>query len=226
MKTKFLILIVMVMLVMPVLALPTAPSVSSITGGGASFSSTGGSTTCWFRWGGSNQSPEWKTANKTCSGAFSGSQQGSPFYFCQTYYAQACDTTGCSATTKFVSGPSTTVVIPTQLAAPWTNITENNYDIPTIITNIPVPLMWVSPADAVMLLALDAGLFLMFYFVGLWLRQRRVELPVLLFMILLAFLLTPQVGFHWGLSREFAEVAQMACYVCLAGMVVSLFKKG
>ena len=227
MDKRYLFLIILAMLVMPVLAVPTAPSVSAITGGGATFSSTGGSTTCWFRWGAATPTPEWRTANSTCSGGFSGTQQGSPYYPNQQYYAQACDVTGCSSTTPFTSGVPTTVVIPTQLAAPWTNITENNYNIVTVITNIPAPLLWeFQPVEYVIALGLLAALFVMFYFVGLWLRQRRVELPVLLFMILLTFVISPLSGFNWGMPPEFLEVAQMACYVALAGMVVSLFKKG
>ena len=226
MNARFLILILMAMVIVPALAVPGTTTITLISGGNATFTATGASTTCWFQWGNDQTQPEWVTINQTTAGTCTATQYGSPYYPNQKYAVQSCDVTGCGTIATFTSG--TPVPIPqTTFGAILTNISATNYNIPIMISQLPAPLLWeFDPSQTAMGLALMAGLFIMFYFVGLWLRQRRVELPVLLFMILLAFLLTPQAGFNWGLMPEFAEVAQMSVYVCLTGMVVSLFKKG
>jgi hypothetical protein len=167
MDTRYLTLVLLVMLVLPSLAAPTAPTVSLISGGNATFSSTGASTTCWYEWGANNIQPEWKTSNTTTTGTCTGTQYGSPYYPNQKYNVRACDVTGCSAVTPFTSGAATPIVVPT-FGAAFNNITENNYNIITIVSNIPTPLMWeFDPSQTAMMLGVLAALFLMFYFIGL-----------------------------------------------------------
>jgi uncharacterized membrane protein YfcA len=226
MNARILTLILLVMLAVPVLAVPSTPTVSLISGANATFTSTGASTTCWFQWGVNSVTPEWTTINTTTSGTCTGTQYGSPYFPNQNYNVQCCDVTGCSATTPFTSGAATPIP-QTTFGAAWNNITANNYAIPTMITQLPTPLLWeFSPSQTLIGLSIIAAMFLMFYFVGLWLRQRRVELPVLLFMILLTFLISPLSGFGWGMPQEYLEVAQITVYIALTGIVVSLFKKG
>jgi hypothetical protein len=226
MRTNWLIPILILMLVVPALAAPTAPTVSLISGGNATFSSTGAAGTCWFRWGMSAAYPEWKTPNQTTSGTCTQRIYGGPYIPHTNYNAVACDVTGCSAAQAFTSGTNSPIVIPT-LNAVYQNITDNNFDFMVIIANVQVPLLWWnSPTSAAFGLALLAGLSLVFYFIGLWLSQRQVALPVLMFMIILAFVLTPQTGIQTGLPAEFAQVAQVVCYVAITGMLVSLIKKG
>jgi hypothetical protein len=226
MDKRYLVLILIMAMVLPAMAVPTVPVVSLISGGNATFASTGGSGTCWFEWGLNQQSPEWITPNQTCSGAFTAKQYGSPYYPSQNYVVQACDDSGCSATTAFTSGTNPPIVVPT-LGASWSNITSSNYNVINMITNIPTPLLWeFDPASATMGLALLTGIFIAFFWIGLWVRQRRVDLPVLLFMFLLAFFLTPQAGFNWGLPAEFASLMQLIVYAATTGIVVSFFKKG
>lgn len=227
MNSKWSVLVLaLVLVIVPVLAVPATPTVSLIGSNNATFSSTGGSGTCWFRWGVNSVSPEWRTGNQTCSGAFSVVQYGSPYYPSVVYNVKACDDSGCSASAPFTSLATTPLPITTYGTA-YDNITQNNFNVIFIIQALPQPYLWEFPVQMWgMALALLAGLLVAFYFIGLWLRQRKVSAPVIIGMMVLAFFLTPQAGFNWGMPPEMAALAQMVCYAALAGMIMSLFKKG
>jgi hypothetical protein len=228
MKRLFFLLVIILMLVVPALAVPATPTVSNIGNNGATFTSSGATgNVTWFRWGVNQQTPEWSTGNISISGgAFSYTVYGSPYYPSFQYYVVACDTTGCSNAATFTSLP-TTPLPQTTYSVAFDNITQSNFNIFFIITAIPQPYLWVLPIGTTAYgVALMAGLMIGFYFIGLWLRQRKVTVALLLGIISLILFGSSITGFGWGMPPEFLALAQMICYAALAGVVVSLFKKG
>jgi hypothetical protein len=227
MKRLLIVLVLVALLVFPAMAAPAAPSISNIGANGATFTTGAGGATgfCYFRWGTNPTFPEWATPNVTVSGASSATINGMPYLPVTTYYVTVVDSTGMGPSTTFTSGNTTNVPI-TSYGSAFDTITAGNFNITEVVTNLPAPLLFSFPGAQSAGLAIMAGLLMGFYFVGLWLRQRKVGVPVLLFFIAVAFFLTPQAGFNWGMPSEIATLAQWACYVAVTGMILSLIKKG
>ena len=227
MRTNWALALVMLLVIIPTaLAVPTAPSVTQIGSNNATFSSTGGSTTCWFRWGVNSVTPEWVTSNQTCSGAFSAVQYGSPYYPSVVYNVVACDVTGCSASTQFTS-IATTPLPQTTYGVAYDNITQNGFNILFIITAIPQPYFWAFPTVSYQwALTVFCGLLFSIYILGLWLRQRKSGLALLVALMVMPFFVLASAGFNWGIPGVLVILGQLLCSAILAAMILTLMKKG
>jgi len=222
---KLLLSLLIVMLVGSVMAVPTAPVISGITNNAFTATTTGDTAPTWFMWGQNAAAPEWRTVNTS---THSVSYSGSPLMPSTTYYVVAVDSTGASSAATSFSTLAATPIPQTTYGSSLTNITQNNFNLIMVIQQIPVPFLWEFPSSwntNGMGIALCAGLLFGFYFLGLWFRQRKVTGPMILGLIMLAFILTPQTGLTWGLPPEIAMIAQMATYAALTGVLVSLLKK-
>ena len=229
MNARYLILLCAItLLILPALATPTTPTVSLIGSNNATFTSTSGATTCWFRWGVNNVNPEWKTANQTCGSPFSAVQYGSPYYPSVVYYVQACDDSGTCTDPTLASFTSaaTTPLPQTTYGAVYDNITANGFNIIFITQSIATPYFWEFPGLVSYAMSICASLLLAFYFIGLWLRQRKVSVASLLGMMVLAFFISGSAGFGWGMEAAIIALAQMVLYLALAAVIMGLVKKG
>jgi hypothetical protein len=225
-RNAIVILVLLLFVIVPAIAVPSTPTVSAIGNNNVTFASTGGSTTCWFRWGVNSVSPEWITANQTCSGAFTATQYGSPYYPSVGYYVVACDVTGCSASAPFTSLP-TTPLPQTTFGAAYDNITQNGFNIMFIITAIPQPYFWGFPQVSYQwALTVLCGLLFSIYILGLWLRQRKSGLALLVALMVLPFFVLASAGLNWGIPGVLIILGQLLCSAILAGMILTLFKKG
>jgi hypothetical protein len=216
-------------LIIPVFAVPSTPAVANITAAGFNLSTTGDVTTVWFRWGQSQSYPEYTTPNQTATGNDFALIQGSPYFPRQTYYAQACDVSGCSGLSSPIVAVSPTPIPQSTYGNALTNITQSHFNTPNIITALPQPYMWALPSAWQTNgagIALIAAMVFSGYFVGIWLRQRKVVIAVMLGMIIMSFLISPLSGLNWGLPAEWIELAEMLLYASMSGMFFSLLKKG
>jgi hypothetical protein len=222
---RLIILLIALAMIGSVSAAPGAPVITGITSNGFTATSAGATAPLWFMWGGSSTSPGWKTPNTTTDHWI---VKGSPVMPATVYYIKACDSTGtCSAIVTFTTSSQTPIPVST-LGSTLDNITANNFDMMNTITNLPAPYLWGVPAGWTsngMGIALCAGLLFGFYFLGLWFRQRRVTGPMLLGLVVLAFIMTPQTGLNFGMPQEIVMIGQMVTYAALAGVILSLFKK-
>jgi hypothetical protein len=224
-KQLAVVVLFLILIVTPfVLAAPADPTVSLIGNNNATFTSTG-TGNVWFRWGVNSDSPEWKTPNQTAAGAFSATAAGSPYYPSIGYYVKACDDTGCSNAVSFTSLP-TTPLPQTTYGMTYDNITQNGFNVLFIIQGLPSPYFYAFPGLQNLAMALIAGLLFGFYILGLWLRQRKTPVVFMIGIIILAFIISPALGFGWGMPQEMIALAQMLAAGVLAGMLMSLFKKG
>jgi hypothetical protein len=221
---KLIFIILMVALVSCTSAVPAVPTVTGVTNNAFTATAAGHVGTLWFAWGRNSANPEWVTPNTTTD---HWTVKGSPIMPGYTYYVKSCDATGCSATATFTTLAATPITQTTYGNA-LNNVTENNFDIMMVINQIPTPYLWAVPTAWTsngMGIALCAGLLFGFYFLGLWFRQRKVTGPIILGLIVLAFILTPQTGLNFGMPPEIAMLAQMGTYAALAGVILTLFKK-
>jgi hypothetical protein len=221
-------LILITALILPVLAVPTAPTVSLISGANFTATSTGASGTCFFRWGTNQQTPEFKTPNQTTSGTCTYRQYGGAYFPLTAYVIQACDGSGCSSNTAFTSTANTPSPA-TTFSATFNNLTDNNYDIMMVITALPSPYLMVFPANTVSTgfgFLMICALFISFYFVSIWARQRKVSIAAIIGMLVIGFLVNPLNGMNWGMPQEFVTLGQCFCYVAIGGMVFAWWKKG
>ena len=219
--------ILLIILITGAQAIPAAPTVSQVGSNNVTFSSTGATAPAWFVWGVNQQNPEWLTPNQTPSGgAYTAYVYGSPYLPNINYYVEACDATGCSANAQFTS-LQTTPIPQTTFGAAYNNITQNGFNIIFVIQAIPQPYLWEFPvAQWGMALALVVGLIIAFYFLGLFLQQRKITLVMILGMMTLSFFLISSAGFGWGLPPEMVGLGEMLLCACLTGAILSLFKKG
>jgi hypothetical protein len=224
MRKSFLILIILAMMIGGASALTLTPTtVSLISGGNATFTCGGATTTCWFLWGANTATPEWDTPNQTTTGTCTATVKGGTYYPQTKYVVKCCDITGCGAQTAFTS--TTNAPIPqTTYGAILSNITDNGFDLGIIATDIVQPYFWAFGESTVTpyLMSIFIGLILFGYFVSLWMRQRSVSGPVFVGIILLTMMST----LGWVIPPEFQQYAMIIAYMALAGALLSLIKKG
>lgn len=219
------ILLITIMTGIAAAAVPAVPVISLVGNNNATFTSSGGGT-CWFRWGLNDEIPEWKTPNVSAAGPWTQRVYGSPYLPVRDYYVMACNESGCSVAATFTSTAVTPIPQPTY-GRTYDNITESGFDISILLTQSMTPLIWVFPGSlASMGIALVSGLILGFYFLGLWLRQRTSKVAVIIGLIFLGFFIMPNSGMGWGMPAEFVAIAQLLVYAIIAGLIMSLLKKG
>lgn len=228
MTAKHLLLLALVMMMLvPALAAPNTPTITLVGSNNFTMTSTGGTGNCWFRWGVNSVAgqQEWRTPNQTGS-PYTFTQVGSPYFPSTYYYVVACDSSGCSATQTFTSAVTTPLPITTYGAA-YDNITQNNFNLIFVITALPQPYFWGFPQESYSFaLTIMVGLLFAFYLLGLWLRQRKTTVALLVALMSMAFFISTTAGFNWGIPKEMIMLGQLLCSAILAGLILALIKKG
>jgi hypothetical protein len=222
-----LALVILLVIIPAALAVPSTPTITLIGSNNFTAASTGGSGTCWFRWGVNPVTPEWTTPNQTlCSGAFSALQYGSPYYPNIAYNVKACDDSGCSAAATFVSA-STTPLPQTTYGVAYDNITQNGFNVMFIITALPQPYFWAFPTVSYQwALTVFCGLLFAIYILGLWLRQRKSGLALLVALMVMPFFVLASAGFNWGIPGVLLILGELLTSAIIASMILTLMKKG
>jgi hypothetical protein len=225
---KIAVFFFLVLLIIPVYALPTTGAAIAVGNNNATFQATGVTgTVAWFMWGQYPGKLYLKTINASVTG---GAAQKAvwdfPFMGSTTYYVKACDTTGCGSEVSF----TTTAVTPlptSTLGKPFTNMTETHFDLYFMPYNLAYPFTAPFQPDLEALgIGMLTGLLLFGIFFGMWFRGRNVAIPALTGFILAGLFMYSDTGFNLGIPPEYLAIAQGAFCACIAGMLMSLFKKG
>lgn len=215
---RFLVLLVCLCLLAigPVAAVPTTDAATSVTNNKVTLNMHGTPLDCWFKWGMASDNLIYFTPNETSciSGTFT--VIGSPLLTGTTYYAKACDQTGCGAAVSF-----------TTLAATPTNRTYYSEGLNTIMQSgfnmtQAVPIIW-SPYSSVMTAPVMWGLLFMFIFAAMWLRQRDIVVPMTIAMIAGALIWSGTSAL--GVPPEWADLGMGLMYAGFAGVVFSWFTR-
>lgn len=218
-----LLIIVSLLIVGLASAVPTNGVSSDITNNHFNATCIGGSGAQWIRYGESTgQYLTYATGNQT-TGNFE--LYGSPLMGSTTYKWSCYDSTGGDPVPHTVSLSALTPLPVSTLGATLDTIKANHFNVVTLGTALMVPFLWVFPSAD---LGITAVCFLLFFaaYAGLWLRGRGVAIPAILGFLLAPVMMYSNSGLGLGLPPEVLIVAQSLFYASIAGLIMSLFKKG
>lgn len=223
----FAILVGFLFLIPLVAAVPITASTINIGNNNFTLRCTGASGETYFKWGDDpNKLIVW-TANSTPKvGAVSYNEYGAPILPSHTYYATACDETGCDATPATFSTTAYTPIATSTLGAAVDNMTASKFNLLYMPYHIATPYSWLFPSDTRQMgLTVVFGMMFFFIYVGLWLRTRSVATGVIMGMLTASFVLFANEGLMLGIPAEFQSMAQALLYASLAGVFLAFLKK-
>jgi hypothetical protein len=213
----FMLLIIMLCLTTSACAVPTTEAASAIGNNNVTLHMSGGAAPMWFMWGQTSGSLSWITPNATTDSAFI---YGSPLLGHTLFYFKACDTTGCGNELSF----TTLALTPqpqTTFGAGVDNITRSQFDIEVIARESIQGYFWAVPTFPVIVW----GLLFFGIFLGLWIRERDLVVPVIIGLITGSFIMFGSTGLQLGIPAEFSQMAQGLTYAALAGVLLTWIKR-
>lgn len=218
MINKYVILfIALICMIGTVFALPTTTAATDVNSNGATLHMTGGVAPMYYQFGGNSNTQIWYTPNSSSSNA---TIYGSPITGSTLYYFKACDATGCGNTLSF----TTSAITPqptTTFGAAFDNITKDPTDLDTVSGASIASYFWLTPTfPSIVWAMIFMGIYL-----GLWLRERDLVVPVILGLITGSFVMFSDAGLNLGIPVEFQAMAQGLTYAALAGIILSWVKR-
>ena len=223
----FWIIIAIILLVGLSSALPTTNPATLVGNNNFTLSATGCAVTgCWFEYGiYSDRLMVWTNTVLPVGGVVTTTEYGAPIETSTTYYAAACDATGCGNVVSFTTLAFTPLPDWT-LGFAVTNMTQSKFNILYIIGDILVPYAWTFPANtALTAITMVCGLMFFFIFVGFWFRQKGVAGSVIIGLLTASSIMFTNRGLNLGIPVEFQAVAQALLYASLAGIFLIFLKK-
>jgi hypothetical protein len=215
MKLNYLLLALVLILSVGVCsAVPTTDAVTDITTRGATFNAHGGASTCWYVWGGSSTNFIYKTANTSCGSSHK--QSGAPILTSTKYYVKSCDGTGCGSSVEFTT-PAATISNLTHYGEAVAVMFAGGMNITEMADMVTIPYR-----DTIYLTSMW-GLLFGFIFIGMWLRQKDIVIPMMLAMI--------SGGAIWlgggslGIPPAFEAMGQALLIVGFGGLLLSWFTR-
>jgi hypothetical protein len=213
----FILLIAVLCLVGTVFAAPTTQAATAVTNNGATLNVAGATGEAWFMYGQTSGSLSWKTPNTTTTNY---SVYGSPLIGSTKFYFKACDGTGCGSELFFTTS-ALTPQPQTTFGAGLDNITNSQYDIETIAHESIGGYFWLVPTFP----SIVWGLLFFGIYLGLWIRERDMVVPVILGLISGSFVMFNDSGLQLGIPVEFQALAQGLTYAALAGVILAIMKR-
>jgi hypothetical protein len=208
-------------------ALPTTGNATNVGNNEFTLSATGCDPSgCWFEYGiYSDRLMVWTNTNLPVGGFVNTTESGAPIETSMTYYAAACDTTGCGNVVSFTTLAFTPLPSWT-LGKAVTNMTQSKFNILYIVGDILIPYAWTFPENTTLTgITIVCGLMFFFLFVGLWLRQRGVAGAVIIGLLVAPSIMFTNRGLNLGIPVEFQAIAQALLYASLAGIFLIFLKK-
>jgi hypothetical protein len=214
------IILAVILVVQAVAAAPVTGAATLIGPRNVTVSAAGVTTEGWFLYGETCGHESWSTSTVTeVGGNIEITITGNPLYPQVQYCYKACDATGCGASLTFTM-PTPTPIPQTTLGRMLTNMTQSHLNPVYASTWILDPYTWVSP------IAVVVGLTLFAYYFGLWWRNRGTAIPAIVGIITGGFMIYGTSGLRLGVPVEFVMVAEGILYASIAGLLLSLIKRG
>jgi hypothetical protein len=223
-----LALLIAAVIVLPAMAVPTTTAATAVGDNNATLHATGASGPSWFMWGMYTGKLYLRTANTTPSGgAISTTVWDFPIYPSTSYVFKACDVSGCGSELSFTT-VALTITPDITLGYPLSNMTESHFDLSYMPRNILYPATApFQPNDEQLGISLISSLFVMGIIFGQWFRGRNTIIPAFTFMIIGVFLMGADAyAIGPGVLSDWAAVGTGLLAASLAGVIMSLFKKG
>jgi hypothetical protein len=211
MKTTYILLAFVLMLILPVAAQPTMTSVTGVSNIQATFNGNFGGSFGWFQYG-TNPTTNfiYSTPNSSVSGAYSYTQYAGPLLAGTTYYAEACDNTGCSNIVSFTTSPIAPVP-QTNYGTALTTIFTSGLNITQSAGAVFAPYTMDFPYG------IAWGLLIFTAIILIWTKQKDIYIPLLLMLVF--------GGMIWGGSSLFPippdwlGLGQGLMYASIAGLI-------
>ena len=197
----------------------TCTNVTDVTSNSATLCAIGGGYPKWFKYGQLPGHLSWKTPNFTSG--YNYTVYGSPLIGNTLFYYSACDENGCGAEQVFQTLPLNAQP-QTTLGQGLKNITNSQFDIPVIAHESIGAYFWILPQS---MYTLVWGLVFLAFYLGMWIRDRDLTVPVILGLLTGAFIMYGDAGLGLGLPVEFQAMAQGLTYAALAGIVLAWMKR-
>jgi len=217
--TLVIIIIVCCLNLYSVSALPTSGAPTAITSNNVTIPVTGASGPTFVEYGLVSGSYNWWSNNWTpVGGSVSVVVFGAPFIGGYTYYAKACDSTGCSNQVSFTMAAITPV--PTQGYDVGANtLVASHFS----ITLLPAALLaaYTVNIPATIFFAIIIG----FLTIGIWRRTKSVRLVGILYMILGPLIMSGGVGLYIGMPLFMQSLGAVLFAAGMAGILLSFVKK-
>jgi hypothetical protein len=222
------ILLLTALLLPLAMAVPTTGAVDAIGDNNATFHATGASGNTWFMWGMYTNKLYLRTPNATpVTGAVAIRVWDFPVFSNTQYFAKACDSSGCGGEVSFTS--LTVTPFPTlTLGYPLQNMTESHFDYAFMPRNLIFPATAPFQPDAENLgISIITSLMVFGLIMSQWFRGRNTVIPAFTFMIIGVFVLgADQYAIGPGVLSDWAAMGSGMLAAALAGIIMSLFKKG
>jgi hypothetical protein len=218
MVNKYLLFIILlVCLISPSLAVPTTQAATLIGYNNATLNMAGGVAPMWYQYGQLSGSYSWRTENSSTASSL---LYGSPLLGNTKFYYRACDGTGCGGELFFTT-LQITPQVQTTYGASLRNITNGQFSVEVVQSNILAAYFWLVPTFP----AIIWGLLFFAIYIGLWIRERDLVVPVILGLIAGSFVMYADTGLSLGIPVEFQSIAQGLTYAALAGIILGFVKR-
>ena len=206
----------------PAGAVPTTGAVTLIGSNNATIAVAGiTGNTVWVMWGqGPGGGEVWASPNQTASGGVASvTIWGAPILGSTTYYASACDSTGCDPNSvSFTTLPVTPAPV-RNFGQAFRNITESHFNLVTIGGSIFSAYTNVMPASVMF------GMLFGVITMGIWTRTKTVRTVAITMMIISPFIVTSNAGLYLGIPLVEMAIGQALLAAGFSGILLSLVKK-
>lgn len=217
----FIFLVLLSLAVPYAYAVPTTTASVAVNATSMTFRATGATNPpIYFMYGTKTGYYPWITENTSnqSGGLVYWKEMGVPLMGGTTFYYKCCDASGCGGELN-TALPSVTVAPTTTFNVLAMNLTRSHFDLAVIGVSIIEPYTWVTYNPNI-----TFGILLFFVFIGIWLRQRELIIPILLGMVASGLLLY-QGANSVGIPPEMLIIVVGLVAVALTGIVVGLIKR-
>jgi hypothetical protein len=215
-------LVALLAVICPAGAVPTTGAVTLVGSNNATIAVAGiTGDTVWVMWGqGPGGGEVWASQNETATGGIASvTIWGAPILGSTTYYASACDSTGCDPNSvSFTTAPVTPAPV-RNFGQAFRNITAGHFNLVTIGGAL------FSAYSNVMSTSVMFGMLFGVITLGIWTRTKTVRTVGITMMIVSPFIVASGAGLFLGIPLVEQAIGQALLAAGLAGILLSLIKK-
>lgn len=213
-------LLFLIVFIPTVSAIPTTGAVSAISSNNVTIHVLGiTGNDVWIIWGQNSGGECWRTDNQTPNiGAADVLVWGAPLTGGTSYYAKACDSSGCGNEVTFTLAQITPLPT-TTFGYVYQNLSRSHFNLQYIAPSI--DQVYTRNFPRLVLYGVLIGMI----FLGLWLRTRSIRLVSSLGIIMGMMLFSPTTGLYLGIPGSEQLLGGVLLAAGLSGWVLALWLK-
>lgn len=214
----FVVFTFLLLFITHVSAIPTATGVYDIGNNNATIIVLNSYGPTWVTWGRESGHQLWVTANQTAYGPVNITVWGAPLMGSKTYFARACNQSGCSGEVSFTTSANTQIT-DQNLREGFLNMTASHFNPVYVAGTLAQGYTRIMPATVVF------GILFGVITIGFWLRTKSVRLVSILMLIASPFIMTSNAGLYLGVPLVEQAIGQALLAAAIAGIGLSFIKK-